>query len=122
MKSLVEYLNSPRIYYEYDPGTGRGGGDFLAVEEKDGQFHYFVLLDRNDEPIPWEKIRNSVRSSIGSTVLNNGSIFGVEPTVIALVRGCHAIGEVGTNNRGIDVGNICSIFRNTDSEWNNYTR
>lgn len=117
MKPLYEYLENtslPIIHYAYEK-------TFLGILEK-GIMHYFLLLDKNDEPIPWEKINNRVRQAIGQTIIDNGSIFGVEKDIIKLIRGCHAIGEVGLNNRGYDINNICAIYRDTDTEWMNYTR
>lgn len=104
----------PRVYYGFE-------NDFLGVMEN-GVMHYFLLLDKKENPISWEKINNNTRKSIGALIINNESIFGVEKELMKLVRGCHAIGEVGLNNSGYDINNICTIYRDTDTEWMNYTR
>jgi hypothetical protein len=116
MKPLYEYITNvlPIVHYGFE-------NEFLGVMEN-GVMHYFLLLDKNENPISWEKINNKTRDSIGRLIINNETIFGVEKELMKLVRGCHAIGEVGLNNRGYDINNICTIYRDTDTEWMNYTR
>lgn len=116
MKTLYEYMANklPVVHYGYET-------DFLGVMEK-GVMHYFLLLDKNENPISWEKINNRTREAIGRLIIDNETVFGVEKELMKLVRGCHAIGEVGLNNRGYDINNICAIYRDTDTEWMNYTR
>lgn len=116
MKPLYEYIMNERLSVDYGHEN-----NFLRVMEN-GVMHYFLLLDKNENPIPWEKINNKTRKSIGGLIINNKTIFGVEKELMKLVRGCHAIGEVGLNNRGYDINNICAIYRDTDTEWMNYTR
>lgn len=119
MRPLYEFINTPlKVHFEYER--------YFLMVEYGTEVHYFLLWDKNDEIIEWSKISKEVRDEITATfevcVKRSKSIYGCENEVIALVKECEALAEVGTNHRGYDVGNVCFVWRKSEPEWVRYSR